>query len=314
MKRIVYLSWPPSEITGGIKLIFQHVELLADAGLDVVVAAEGSGQSSWFKSSARVVDLGEIQKEDILVFPENHAGLLHEFASAANPKVIYCQNPFMIYRGLNGKTDYREFGVSGILALGRFTTDFCRNRFVKLPILNVPAVVSPNVFHFHPEKRLQIAFAPRKRPMEVEFIHDLFVANYPAWRSVPWIQIDQLPELDVARVLKQSAVYLSLQRFEAVGLSALEAMACGCTVAGFTGVGGREYANDANGFWAAEDDLLDCTRQLSRAVESVQSGSSHSQDILEQANRAANFYSIERLTNRIVPFWKAFAQEGEWPS
>jgi len=41
-------------------------------------------------------------------------------------------------------------------------------------------------------------------------------------------------------------------------------MACGCVVAGFTGFGAREFATTQNGFWAEEDDCLECAGQLAR--------------------------------------------------
>lgn len=49
-------------------------------------------------------------------------------------------------------------------------------------------------------------------------------------------------------------------------------MATGCIVAGFTGFGGRVYANSNNGFWAAEDDCLDAATQLAQALRTAKQG------------------------------------------
>jgi len=38
MPRIVYLSWPADEITGGIKMAFRHVETLCQAGFEACLA------------------------------------------------------------------------------------------------------------------------------------------------------------------------------------------------------------------------------------------------------------------------------------
>jgi len=35
-QRIIYLSWPAREISGGIKMAFRHVEALREAGFDAV--------------------------------------------------------------------------------------------------------------------------------------------------------------------------------------------------------------------------------------------------------------------------------------
>jgi len=170
----------------------------------------------------------------------------------------------------------------------------------------VPVLIDRGLFHFQPQKRLQIAFAPRKRPLEAAFIQDLFRAENAEFRSIPWMQITGVSEQQVATILKDSAVYLSLSRFEAAGLSILEAMAGGCVVAGFTGFGARDYTTAANGFWAAEDDCLDCVDQLRRAVRLVTDGGVMHRDMLKAANIAASHYNAERFGKRVVEFWRGF--------
>jgi len=115
--------------------------------------------------------------------------------------------------------------------------EFCRRRFPALPTVVVPVFVDRRLFHFQAEKRLQIAFSPRKRPMEAAFIRDLFCADHPEFRNIPWVEIAGVSEHKVADILKHSAIYLSLCRFEALPLSILEAFVCGCVTAGFTGFG-----------------------------------------------------------------------------
>ena len=56
MPRIVYLSYPATEISGGIKVIFQHASLLGAAGHQVTVLAEGE-RPSWTELAAGYHDL-----------------------------------------------------------------------------------------------------------------------------------------------------------------------------------------------------------------------------------------------------------------
>ena len=305
--RIVYLSWPAKEITGGIKLAFRHVEILREAGFDAIIATPDGQPPQWFETTAPVADLSTLVRgEDALVFPENHHGLLKQFAAWPNRKTVFCQSYFMTFRGLGGKESYADFGVSAILAVSRQVAEFCRRRFPTLPTTHVPVFIDHRLFHFQSEKRLQIVFAPRKRPQEAAFIRDLFQATYPEFRKLPWVEVAGVAEQKVAELLKQSTIYLSLCRFEALPLSILEAFACGCVVAGFTGFGAREYITVNNGFWAAEDDCLDCVEQLARAVRLVAAGGSMHGDMLEVAHLAANYYNRERLARRLVEFWRAF--------
>lgn len=312
--RIAYFTWPPNEISGGIKLIFRHVEMLNRAGINAVVVEQSGLSPNWCKSSAEVIDISQvIEKDDILVFPENNAELLRKYATWPNKKVIYCQNHFMANCGLAGAPCYSDFGVSGILSLGTLATDFCEQRFPKLPVFGVPGYVNRSLFQLVNEKTLQIAYAPRKRSLEATFIRDLFCSSHPSWRSIPWVQIDANTENEVAEQLGQSAIYLSLQRLESVGLSALEAMACGCLVAGFTGQGGREYANAKNGYWVEEDDCLACVVALANAVACAYKGGQTFHDKLESGYQTASGYSEKRLTERIVTFWKDFLKSSQWP-
>jgi len=311
-ERIVYLSWPAKEIAGGIKLAFQHVDVLRQAGVEAAIATPDGQPPGWFQTEVPVLDVADLRsEEDVLVFPENYRDLLRRLAERPNRKLVFCQNPFMVFRGLAGAKDYGDFGVTSVMCVGQLTAEFCQRRFPSMPIAVVPVVIDHRLFHFQAEKRMQIAFAPRKRRLEAAFVQDLFRAENPQFRSVPWVEISGASEQQVARILKDSAVYLSLSRFEAVPLSILEAMACGCVVAGFTGFGAREFATSQNGFWAGEDDCLECAGQLARAVRLVSQGGNLHGGMLEAAHLAASHYSRERLANKVVGFWRSYFGDGE---
>lgn len=313
-ERIVYLSWPATEISGGIKLAFRHVEVLRQAGMEAVIATPGGEPPAWFDTDAPVIDVSAVVREkDVLVFPENHEGLLSFFANWPNRKLVFCQNHFMIHRGLSGRPDYSSYGISGIICEGVHVAEFCRRRFPGQPISLVPVVIDRELFCFQSQKKLQIAFAPSKRPLEAAFIQDLFRADNPEFRSIPWVEISDMTERDVARTLKETAVYLSLCRFEAIPMTPLEALASGCVVAGFTGFGGREYTTAKNGFWAIEDDCIDCTNRLTAAVRLVVGGGSEYRDLLEAANLSAGYYNHKRFANRITEFWRHYLGEGSFP-
>ena len=106
---------------------------------------------------------------------------------------------------------------------------------------------------------MQIACTPRKLPVEMAFIRDLFWTRNPDFRRFPWLEIRDVDESQGGGDPAQRAVDLSLCRMESCPLTILEAMACGCVTAGFTGLGGREYTTMRNGFWADEDDCIDET-------------------------------------------------------
>ena len=117
----------------------------------------------------------------------------------------------------------------------------------------------------------------------------------------------------MAAILKDSAVYLSLGRFESCPLSILEAMASGCIPAGFTGLGGRQYTTQRNGFWADEDDCIQCTEKLIQAVRLAIEGGPRRSDLLEAAHATASYYSRERMAQSVVDFWRRFLERPKAP-
>lgn len=309
MKPITYLSWPAREITGGIKMVFRHVEALRSLGFEAIVASPDGASPGWFPTLAPVVPVSELKPgDDVLVFPENHAELLNRFAAWPNRKAVFCQNIYMCYRGVGQRNDYRDFGVSAVICLTQQMAAYCRRRFPSLEVFLVPNPLDRATFKPRLPNKLQIAFSPRKRPGEAAFVRDLFRAENPAWRQLPWVAIEKMSEEEVARALGESAVYLALGRFEACPLSALEALSCGCIVAGFTGTGGWDYATARNGFWAPEDDVLACATQLTEAVRLAAEGKQRYHEMFSDAQATAAAYSEERFRARLLECWGQLAQ------
>ncbi|HYF21678.1 MAG TPA: hypothetical protein VEA40_27710 [Ramlibacter sp.] len=308
MPRITYVSWPAAEITGGIKAIFQHVELLLEAGLHAAVATPDGQRPAWFETAAPVLALDAIRAEDVLVFPENNPQFLERFAAAPQRKLVFCQNPYYVFQGLAGRRSYADFGVSALLAASHTVVQFAHRRFPQLPVHYTPFFIDERRFGPPARKVLQIACIPRKRPLEMGALHDLFRGAYPQYAGLTWQVLQGATEAQVAQVLGQSAVYLSLARLEAHGMTTLEAMASGCIVAGFCGVaGGSDSATAANGFWAAEDDVIGAADRLAQAVQLAATGGPAYETMVAAGVETAWRYRREEAARRLVEFWRAFA-------
>lgn len=317
--RIVYVC-PFARIrTGGVKMIFRHVEMLRDNGLPAVVATPDATPPTWFQTNAPVIAVDDIVRgSDAIVLPETRAEFLRQFAGWENRKVVFCQSTHLVYRGLGGAPDYSEFGVDAIICPSHAAANYCRRRFPGVDLFLVPYPLDTRLFRGSEPKRLQIAFMPSKRALEAAVIADLFRAENPVFRSIPWIELAGFTETQMAQILGETAVYLSLSRFDSFGLATLEAMSCGCVVAGFTGFGGMEYAASKNGFWAQEDDCFGCTDQLKRAVELATRGGDQYRDVAEWAIKTAEQYSLERFKRRLLATWEtltagAFAAPSSLP-
>lgn len=307
MGRVIYLSWPAGEISGGIKAAFQHVELLCEGGFEAAIATADGKAPSWFNTRVDVLTLDEVRPGDTLVFPENNHALLQRFRAGTQRKLVFCQNPYYACRGLAGASCYSDYGVSHVLCPSHTVEAFCRLRLPRLALGYAPYFIDHTVFRCPPRKALAIVCIPRKRRLEAAVVRDLFEAAHPEFRHVPWHVLEGRPQAEVAQAMGRAAICLSLQRFEAHGLTTLEAMACGCIPAGFTGVfGGNDSATRSNGFWAEEDDVFGCAAQLGRAVALVAAGGEPYGRMLAEAMGTARGYSRETSAQHLLGFWRSF--------
>ena len=108
--RIVYLSWPATEVTGGIKAGMRHVEFLLEAGIEAIVAAPGGQAPGWFNTKAPIVDVSARRRATISSsFPRTISrcwrpsphGRTANWSSAATS---------LCRRGLGNRSHYADLG------------------------------------------------------------------------------------------------------------------------------------------------------------------------------------------------------------
>ena len=272
MGRIIYLSWlPKNEISGGIKMHYRHVEMLARMGFDAWVSVS-EGHNEWFASDARLFN-GHTAPDDIIVFPEVLNGVLGELSRkpAQYSKVLLCQNQYYMFSETISKHSLAELNFAKHLTVGRTARGYLEHVFAPSRFDVVPVFVDSKLFHPR-DKQARIAVIPRKLPNEYRIIKSIFLLKYPALRGVPWDVIEQKKESEVAESLGRATVFLSLCHLECAPLTPLEAMASGCVVVGFHGYGGQDYASAQNGLWLRPDFLEETADALAEALVGTERG------------------------------------------
>jgi len=266
--QIVFFCPPVTMINGGIKRVFRMCETLGAAGFDAIVFEEQGRRPAWFPSTAPIAGQGIFNRdaEQIYVLPEDQPNILALFKDWPQRKVIDSQNHFFGVLGIGNANSFADYGASHILCCSKITFDHAKKRHPSLKAHLIPCGIDTETYKTR-VKQKRILYMPRKRPVEALFIRDMFRFAYPEYRDWEWQEVKDKPEDEVVKMMGEAGVFLSLGRLEGLGLTPLEAMASGCVVAGFTGVGGREYATTENGFWADEDDLTGCVEQLKKAVD-----------------------------------------------
>lgn len=303
--RIVFLCAPAGKINGGIKYTFRMAEILRRDGFEAVVFEKDGIRPAWFDSSAPIIGTDDLRPQpgETLVLPEDQPDLLKHLADWPQRKVIYCQNPFYAAFSALGCKSYADYGISALLCGSLSSMVYAAQRHQDVPRYHVPCGVDSTLFMPRSPKRAAIALLPRKRPVEAAYLQDMFRAQYPQWQHVAWQEIGAAHEQDVAAALGEAAVFLALSRLDGFGLTPLEAMAAGCVVAGFTGIGGREYATEQNGFWAAEDDFPACLQGLNQALTLWHQGGTALADHLAAGQATAARYTPEHFAAATRQAW-----------
>ncbi len=119
----------------------------------------------------------------------------------------------------------------------------------------VPLALDPARYVFRTEKKKQIAYMPRRRGEEIAGLIKL-LSTQDALRDFNFVPIDGMPSDQVDQILSDSLIYLSGSQKDGFGLPPAEAMAMGCLVVGYTGVGGTEFFTPQTGFPVPDDDLV----------------------------------------------------------
>lgn len=308
MARIVYLLLTNNGIAGGQKVILRHVEALVELGFNAVVHAASDAQPpTWLEHRAPIERGGEIREDDILVVPDDGVPALTFAAQRAGRAVVLCQSsaPYLALGGLPTLASHSD-RFSTFLSVAPGHSRMLRRLFPAATVETVRCFADERLFR-PGEKQFTGALVARKRPAEANAIRALSRRLHPATAELSWVRLEGATEGQVARTFASASVHLSLSRMESVGLTTLEALASGCVCAGFTGVGGREYATAENGFWVEEDDCLAAADALAQAISLAKAGGAPLRRYVEAALSTAQAWSYATFRSELEAAWSRLA-------
>ena len=314
--RIIYLLEGANAPYGGVAAIYRHVEILSAQGFKAFVGLRTKPATDFYGMNAPLLIYGgylEVRQGDVFVVPECFPHLVKALVGTPAKRLMFCQNQYYLPFSSDPRAGIAEFGVHGVIVSSQAAREFFRDvyRLADLPLL--PYAIDPARFAPTGRKNCQIAFMPRKLPQEAAFIESVFRRRHGRYADVPWLRIDSVTQREAARLMGESTCFLSLSHRESFGLPPLEAMACGCLVAGFHGDGGREYMTPENGWWAETDDYKACADGLAAALAVLDTGGA-----ALDARRAAMAATVERynparLESALLAFWRRQLEEFDWP-
>jgi glycosyltransferase involved in cell wall biosynthesis len=123
------------------------------------------------------------------------------------------------------------------------------------------------------------------------------------YEIVPFVN---LPQIEVARIFKESLIFLSFGYPEGFGLPAAEAMACGCIVVGFHGGGGREFFKPEFSYPIEQGDILGYSRVVEEVINNYDR---NNVEVLKKGQLASEYishhYSAELEEEEVLSAWRS---------
>lgn len=306
-RRIVFVTEAFPFPSGGVAVTYRHAEILAAHGFNAMVALPAKPSVDFYASKAPLlIHGGALSPEagDIWVIPEGFRSYVEVLSQSPVTRLMLCQNQFYLPFGAHPRAGFSEFGVDGVIVTSESIRDFFALVYGLENVPLIPCAVDPAVFRPAPVKALQVAFMPRKLGDEAAFIQAMLRRLHPRHADVPWVAIQGQSQAMAASIMGQSAVFLALSHRDSFGLPPLEAMACGCFVAGFHGDGGREYMRAENGWWADTGDWRACVDGLAAALDIAQLDASTQASRREAMAATVARYSPERQQAAVLDYWR----------
>lgn len=316
----VYIICPDhNQPSGGVKQLYRHVDVLNRNGIEACVLHRARGfRCTWFENRTRVDQYARVIKAALrdpqswLVFPEIYGPEIAEFAPGVR-KVIFNQSGYYTFAGypldLRARDcPYLHPDIVAALVVSEDTRRYLGYAFPQLPITRIHNGIDPAVFAFVEHKRPLLAYMPGKNDRDIEQVINLlkFRGALDGYQLAP---IAGQPETQVARTLGEALIFLHFSTQEGFALPPAEAMACGCIVVGYDGMGGREFIRAPLAYPAPAADVV----AFAQAVEHVLAlHRSEPAALATQARQAAahirQTYAPAIEEREIVAFWRGLAR------
>jgi len=301
---IYYLCPDYQQPSGGLRVIYRHVDLLNAAGMRASVLHHSDGFSCrWFEHSTRTLGAPSVQltPDDILVVPEIYGPYLDRLPTG--PRLIaFNQNAYLTYDRVPAGQTVRYDRFEAALTVSEDSAEYLRFAFPGLRVAVATNAIDPNVFfpaQTPPGRRL--ALIPRKRPADADQVLRLLGDRLRHWEVTA---IAGASEAETAATLRSSAIFLAFGYQEGFGLPAAEAMASGCYVIGFHGFGGREIFDPAFSEPIEDGDVLSLARATAAAMARYDEDPAPMRDAaLQAAAHVRRTYSLERQREDVIRFF-----------
>jgi len=281
---------------------------------NIELVALGDGEIKFNNGTSIKASQLIINPEDFVVIPEGFPNVMEKFSQIACKKIILAQSWYYILNSMQIGQKWQQFGIQDVLSISSGISDYIKAIMPGLNIKNCTQSIDRDLFKRYSitDKFPKVAFMPGRTQDAVIKTYNVIKTFYSFYPQFRWVRFDELKGLskeEFAERLGTSALCLYTDEIAGFGTMPLEAMACGTHVVGWTPLGGKEYMNADNGFWASNGDIFQLAELLGIAVEKMLTGQLDSQDVLKQYDVTLDKYTKETEKNTLLKTFNEYKNE-----
>ena len=318
MKSIIYICpTGKNKPTGGIKIIYRHVEILSkllpkEVESKIFHFEDFNFKCDWFPHNVNFKKNSTFDStKEFAIIPEWMAVYHAKILQKANVKYgIFVQNGFYLHtKPKNNFTDneikeaYENAKI--IISYSHEITECIKLTFPKSAdkILKINVSVDNKKFKVTEEtfknKENLITYMPRKKKDHAERL--LFILKQHLSKNWEIISLDNMAEIEIIKFLKRSKIFLSFSSLEGFGLPPVEAGLCGNSVIGYTGKSGKEYWVSPIFDEVFSGDLRTFANKVIGKVRNFDKNNYIFDNLKPYINKLAEKYSVEKEQQSLLP-------------
>jgi len=313
---IWFLSPDNAQPCGGIRTTYRHVDILNHHGLRAAVVHKQPGfRCNWFVHNTPVAYLDQVRYDpaDLIALPGIFGPSIHTYMPGIR-KVIWNQGVYLTFKGYSFSpspvTPYTHPDVVATICMSEDSRQYLNYVFPHLRLFRLHYSIDPALF-YPTEKRPQIAFMPWKNPDHVLQVVTILQLRGKA-QGYELVPIDGVSETEAARHLREALIFLNFGTNEGFGLPPVEAMACGCAVIGYDGLGGREFFLPEHSFPVETGHIRAFVATIEHVLEMQRSRPGELAELRQCAVRfVREQYSPEQEEREVLACWRSLLAEGQ---
>jgi len=286
--------------SGGVKIIYQHCDILNRNGYSAIPVHLGDFTVDWFPHQSQPMNLPEalrlMNESDVLICPEVVAHLATDFPRMN--KIAFIQAWSLAELRTGPDKRYEDLGFGRLLSCSHYVQDYMKPR----SSLSCDVVVNGiDLSVFHPRGR-------RENGRKVVVLNRRNIADAQeamgmlgqAAEEVEFSILDnRYTQAQIADLFRQADIFIAIGYPEGFALPPLEAMACGCAVVGFTGGGGGEHMIDGETAVVAADGDV---KELADALTAVIADPELKEHVRAGGINKAQQFSLANMEQQLLRF------------